>query len=132
MSNQNKLTINKVQEDKFSFPKNKKENYSRFLAANKNRVGKPMIDGGLKLKMANAGKVNGKPVDEVIYVGDGCITFNDQGKKIFVQMNQSILNTCDGTVSWSRYKDFSGNAYVSVAANEFENIAKALSLAAKV
>jgi hypothetical protein len=132
MSNQNKSTINKVEEDKFSFPKNKKENYSRFLAANKNRVGKSMIDGGLKTKMANAGKVNGKPVDEVIYVGDGCVTFTDQGNKIFMQMSPSMLNTCDGTVSWSRYKDFSGNAYISVAANEFENIAKALSIAAKV
>jgi len=90
-----------------------------------------MIDGGLKADYAKAGAVNGQPVEGVIYCGDGCITFNKNGKKTFIQMNAPLLNTSDGTLSWSDYKGFSGNAYISTSGGEFKDIAKAVAIAAK-
>ena len=129
---ENSLQINEAEEDQFSHSKNKKENYAKFLAANKNRVGGPMLDGGLKSDHPNAGKVNGQPADDVIYVGDGCLTFKSGGKKVFVQMSPGNLNTSDGTVPWSTWKDYSGNAYISAPASEFKDIAKAVAAAAKV
>lgn len=125
-------TLNEAEENEFSHSKNKKENYAKFLAANKNRVGGPMLDGGLKSDHPNAGKVNGQPADDVIYVGDGCLTFKSGGKKVFVQMSPGNLNTSDGTVPWSTWKDYSGNAYISAPASEFKDIAKAVAAAAKV
>jgi hypothetical protein len=124
--------LNEAEEDAFSFPKNKKENYAKFLAANAKRVGKPMIDGGLKADKSNSDSVNGQPADDVIYVGSGCITFDQRGKKTFIQMNEGMFNTSDGSVSWSQFKNFSGNAYISADASEFADIAKALSIAAKL
>ena len=124
--------INEAEDDQFSYSKNKKENYVKFLAANKNRVGGPMLDGGLKSDHPNAGKVNGQPADDVIYVGDGCLTFKSNGKKVFMQMSPANLNSSDGTVPWSAWKDFSGNAYISVPAGEFKDIAKAVAAAAKI
>lgn len=120
-----------AEEDEFSFPKDKKQNYAKFLAANAKRVGKPMIDGGLKTeRVGNA--VNGEIVDDVTYCGDGCITFESKGKKTFIQMNADLLNTSDGSMSWSQFKGFSGDAYISASASKFKEIAKAVALAAKV
>ena len=107
-------------------------NYYSFLASNEDRVGKPMIDGGLKVDRPNADKVNGQPVKDVIYAGNGCITFTERGNRVFIQMNAPLLNTSDGTLSWSQFKSFSGDAYISASASEFKNIAKALAVAAKV
>ena len=124
-------TLNEAEENEFSFPKDKKQNYSKFLAANAKRVGKPMIDGGLKTERVGRA-VNGEMVDDVIYCGDGCITFDSKGKKTFIQMSQGMLNTSDGSMSWSQFKSFSGDAYISAPASEFKDIAKALAVAAKV
>jgi len=130
------LQLNEAKEDefffpKFSFPKDKKQNYAKFLAANANRVGKPMIDGGLKADNKDAEAVNGQPVNDIIYCGDGCLTFISSGKKTFIQMNAGLLNTSDGSMSWARHKSYSGNAYISVGASEFKDIAKAVQVAAK-
>ena len=125
-------TMVESEENEFSFPKDKKQNYAKFLAANKNRVGKPMIDGGLKVDRSDADKVNGQLVKDVIYAGDGCITFHERGNKVFIQMNAPLLNTSDGTISWSKHKSFSGDAYISASTSEFKDIAKALAVAAKV
>ena len=127
-----RVLLNEAEDDKFSHSKKKKENYAKFLEANKNRVGGPMIDGGLKSDHPNAGKVNGQPADDIIYVGDGCLTFKSRGNKIFMQINPDNLNTSDGTVPWSTWKDYSGNARISVPASEFKDIAKAVALAAKI
>lgn len=127
------LNLNEAEEnDKFSHSKNKKDNYAKFLAANEKRVGKPMIDGGLKADHKDAEKINGQPVDDVIYVGDGCLTFNARGKRIFVQVNPGNLNSSDGTVPWSTWKEYSGNVYISAPLDEFKEFAKAITLASKI
>jgi hypothetical protein len=120
------------EEDKFSHSANKNENYARFLDANAKRVGKPMIDGGLRSDQPNADKINGQPVNDIIYVGNGCITFMSKGNKIFMQINPSYLAGNDGTVPWSKGKHYSGNAYISGSASEFKDLAKAVTLAARV
>jgi hypothetical protein len=125
----NQLT--EAEEDAFSFPKNKKENYAKFLAANAKRVGKPMIDGGLTTERVGR-SVNGEIVDDVTYCGNGCITFDSRGKKTFIQMNDVLINTSDGSLSWSQFKNFSGDAYISADASEFADIAKALAVAVKI
>ncbi len=125
------LQLAEAEEDEFSFPKDKKQNYAKFLAANAKRVGKPMVDGGLKTERVGRA-VNGEIVDDVTYCGDGCITFDEKGKKTFIQMNDALLNTSDGSMSWSQFKSFSGDAYISAPASEFKDIAKALAFAAKV
>lgn len=124
--------INEAEENEFSHSKNKKENYAKFLAANENRVGKAMIDGGLKADDSDADKVNGQPVKDTIYVGDGCVTFNAAGKKVFTHIDPGFLNTSDGTVPWSTWKGYRGAARISVPAGEFKDIAKAVALAAKL
>ena len=127
-----RVLLNEAEDDKFSHSKKKKENYAKFLEANKNRVGGPMIDGGLKSDHPNAGKVNGQPADDIIYLGDGCLTFKSNGKKVFMQTSPGYFNTSDGTVPWSTWKDYSGNARISVPASEFKDIAKAVALASKI
>lgn len=129
---ENAAQLNEAEENEFAWTKqNKKENYSRFLDANNHRVGKPMVDGGLSAERVGSA-ANGQEVKDVIYCGDGCITYNEKGKKIFTQMNADLLNTSDGTVSWSDWKNYRGNARISVPASEFKDIAKAVALAAKV
>ena len=132
LENVSQLDEAAVEENEFSHSKNKKENYAKFLDANKGRVGKPMIDGGLKTDRPDADKVNGQPVNGVIYVGDGCVTYNAGGKKIFTDIDPGYLNTSDGTVPWSTWKGYRGKARISVPASEFKDIAKAVALAAKV
>jgi hypothetical protein len=126
------LLGNLNEETDYSHSTGKNENYAKFLKANKDRVGKPMIDGGLKDNHRNADKVNGNPVTGVIYAGSGCVIFTDSGKKTFVQMKPDLMNTSDGTVPWSTWKGYSGNAYISASAGEFKDIAKALAIVAKV
>ncbi len=129
---ENVSQLNEAEENEFSHSKNKKENYAKFLAANENRVGKAMIDGGLKADDSDADKVNGQPVKDTIYLGDGCVTFDAGGKKVFTHIDQGFLNTSDGTVPWSTWKNYRGNARISAPASEFKIIAKAIALAAKV
>jgi hypothetical protein len=126
-------TLNEAEENEFSHSKNKKENYAKFLAANADRVGKPMIDGGLKTTDSDADTVNGKPVNSIIYLGDGCVTFEERGKKTFMQMQDGWFNTSDGTVPWSTWKNYAGsNPHISILPSKFKDIAKAVALAAKV
>jgi len=131
LAEQTYASLKEAEEDMFSFPKDKKQNYAKFLAANAKRVGKPMIDGGLKTERVGRA-VNGDIVDDVTYCGNGCVTFNLKGKKTFIQMKADLLNTSDGSMSWSQFKSFSGNAYISAPASEFKEIAAALAVAAKV
>ena len=92
-----------------------------------------MIDGGLKADDSDADKVNGKPIiDGVIYLGNGYVTFDTGGKKVFSYIDPGFLNTSDGTVPWSTWKNYRGNARISAPASEFKIIAKAIALAAKV
>jgi len=122
-----------AEENEFSHSKNKKENYAKFLAANKGRVGKPMIDGGLKANYKDADKVNGQPVDGMIYCGAGCVTFKNDGKKVFTKLPSGYINTNDGTLPWSKYRSYdSEHVYVSIADAQFNAVAKALAIAAKV
>jgi hypothetical protein len=121
------------EENEFSHSKNKKQNYAKFLAANKDRVGKPMIDGGLKTNYSDADKVNGKQVNGVIYLGNGFVTFDDRdGDKVFTDIDPGYLNTSDGTVPWSTWKGYRGTSRVSAPASKFKEIAKLIALAAKV
>lgn len=119
------------EENEFSHSKNKKENYDKFLAANKGRVGKPMIDGGLKTTDSDADKVNGKPVNGIIYLGDGFVTYDDGSDKVFTDIDPGYLNTSDGTVPWSTWRKYRGTARISASASKFKEIAKAVALAAK-
>jgi hypothetical protein len=108
-------------------------NYDSFLAANEDRIGKPMIDGGLAANDKNADTVNGKPVDSIIYCGAGCVTFKDRGKKVFIKLPVSLINTNDGSVPWSKYRSFdSERVIIKSDPDQFNAFAKALSVAAKV
>jgi len=110
-----------------------KHNYDSFLAANEDRVGKPMIDGGLKANYKDADKVNGQPVDGMIYCGAGCVTFKNDGKKVFNKLPSDYINTNDGTLPWSKYRSYdSEGVYISTGEAQFNAIAKALEVAAKV
>jgi len=110
-----------------------KHNYDSFLASNEDRVGKPMIDGGLKANYKDADKVNGQPVDGMIYCGAGCVTFKNDGKKVFMKMPSGYINTNDGTLPWSKYRSYdSEHVYISTSEAQFNAIAKALAIAAKV
>jgi hypothetical protein len=111
-----------------------KHNFNSFLAANEDRIGKPMIDGGLKANYKDADQVNGQPVEGVIYCGAGCVTFKDRdGEKVFIKLPSKYLNDADGTLPWSEWRDYdSEGVYVSIGEAQFNAVAKALTIAAKV
>ena len=132
IANVSQLDEASVEENEFSHSKNKKENYAKFLAANEGRVGKPMIDGGLKTDRPDADKVNGQPADDIIYLGDGFVTYDEGSDKVFTDIDPGYLNTSDGTVPWSTWRKYRGTARISASASKFKEIAKAVALAAKV
>jgi hypothetical protein len=108
-------------------------NFDSFLAANEDRIGKPMIDGGLKANYKDADQVNGQPVEGVIYCGAGCVTFKDGAKKVFIKLPSKYLNDADGTLPWSKWRSYdSEGVFVSIGEAQFNAVAKALTVAAKV
>ena len=111
-----------------------KHNYTNFLAANEDRVGKPMIDGGIKASADKKGR-NGKPVEGVIYCGFGCITFKDSnGEKVFKQLSAAIINDDDGSgIGWSGYKGYGGDGRSIYASKvgDFNAFVKAANIATK-
>ena len=108
-------------------------NYYAFLAANEDRIGKPMIDGGIKASADKEGR-NGKPVEGVIYCGSGHVTFDRRGEKAFKRIPADWIKSDDGSgIGWSGWKEYTSN--VSVFAKdtaEFNAITKAMMVAAKV
>ena len=111
-------------------------NYDSFLAANENRIGMPMIDGGLKANHKNAKTVNGQPVKEpkdMIYCGSGCVVYKDGAKIRFIKLPSDLINTGDGSMPWSKYSSFSSEGVLIKADNkdQFKAIAKALQVATK-
>jgi hypothetical protein len=110
-----------------------KHNFDSFLAANEDRIGKPMIDGGLAANYKDADQVNGQPVEGVIYCGAGCVTFKDGAKKVFIKLPSKYLNDADGTLPWSKWRSYdSEGVFVSIGEAQFNAVAKALTVAAKV
>jgi hypothetical protein len=107
-------------------------NYDSFLAANEDRIGEPMIDGGLKANNKDAEAVNGQPVNDMIYCGSGCVVYKD-GAKRFVKLPSGLINTGDGSTPWSKYSSFSSEGVLIKADdnNKFKDIAKAVQVAAK-
>ena len=108
-------------------------NYYSFLAANEDRIGKPMIDGGLKANYKDAEQVNGQPVEGMIYCGVGCVVYTDKnGKKRFIKLPSGLINTGDGTLPWSKYSSFDSEGVLINAADEqkFNAIANAVKVAA--
>jgi hypothetical protein len=110
-----------------------KHNYDNFLAANEDRIGKPMIDGGIKASAEKAGR-NGKPVEGVIYCGSGCVTFDRRGEKAFKRISADLINDDDGSgIGWSGYKSYTSNVSIYAKdAAQFNAFAKAINVAAKV
>jgi hypothetical protein len=110
-----------------------KHNYDSFLAANEDRVGKPMIDGGLKVNHKDADTINGKPVDGMIYCGAGCVVFKDGAKIRFIKLPSEYINTNDGTLPWSKYSSYDREGVLIRAADtqEFKAIADAVKIATK-
>ncbi len=108
-------------------------NYYSFLAANEDRVGKPMIDGGLKANHRDAEQVNGQPVEGMIYCGSGCVVYKDGAKIRFIKLPSELINTGDGSMPWSKYSSFSSEGVLIKADNtdKFNAIAKAVQVAAK-
>lgn len=108
-------------------------NYDSFLAANEDRIALPMIDGGLKANNKNAEAVNGKPVDDMIYCGAGCIVYKDGAKIRFIKLPSGLINTGDGSIPWSKYSSFSSEGVLIKAddKDQFKAIAKAVQVAAK-
>jgi len=108
-------------------------NYDSFLAANEDRIGKPMIDGGLKANNKNAEAVNGQPVNDMIYCGSGCVVYNDNGKKRFIKLPSELINTGDGSMPWSKYSSFSSEGVIvkGKTSAEFRAYTAALTVAAK-
>jgi hypothetical protein len=107
-------------------------NYDSFLAANEDRIGEPMIDGGLKANNKNAEAVNGQPVEDMIYCGAGCIVYKDGAKIRFIKLPSELINAGDGSMPWSKYSSFSSEGVLIKADNnKFKDIAKAVQIAAK-
>ena len=113
-----------------------KHNYDNFLAANEDRVGKPMIDGGIKAGSKDSER-NGQPVEGVIYCGSGCVLYKERGTITFGKVSSGFLNTDDGSgVGWSGYKYYNDSGADSDArvdvkdASQLKAFAKALTVAA--
>ena len=124
--------------DIFAWTKKGPRNYEAFLAANEDRIGKPMLDGGLKADDPDAEKHNGQPVEGVIYCGEGCVLYKDRsGSLTFGKLPTGLINTNDGSVQWSKYrsyKDHSNNGDARIVTNnafQFKEFAKAIAVAAK-
>jgi hypothetical protein len=110
-----------------------KHNYDSFLAANEDRIGKPMINGGLKANNKDAEAVNSKPVEDMIYCGAGCVVYKDGAKIRFIKLPSDLINTGDGSMPWSKYSSFSSEGVLIKADDKekFIAIAKAVQVAVK-
>lgn len=114
-----------------------KHNYDAFLAANEDRIGKPMIDGGVKAGLEGSER-NGQPVEGVIYCGAGCVLYKERGTITFGKVSSGFLNTSDGSASWSQWKYYGdsgsgSDARVNVKdASQLKAFAKALAVAANL
>jgi hypothetical protein len=108
-------------------------NYDDFLAANANRIGKPMIDGGLKATDKKAASINGQPNDDVIYCGSGCVTYIKGDTKVFIKLPSGLINTNDGTMPWSKYRSYDSEGVIvkGKTSAEFKAYVAALAVAAK-
>ena len=109
-------------------------NYNSFLASNEDRIGKPMIDGGLKANNKNAEAINGQPNDDVIYCGSGCVAYMRGDTKVFIKLPSGLINTSDGTVPWSEYRSYDSEGVIvkGKTSAEFKAYAAALAVGAKV
>lgn len=109
-------------------------NYNSFLASNEDRIGKPMIDGGLKATDKNAASINGQPNEDIIYCGSGCVAYMRGDTKVFIKLPSGLINTCDGTLPWSEYRsyDSEGVFVKGKTSAEFKAYAAALAVGAKV
>jgi len=122
--------------DIFAWTKKGPRNYEAFLAANEDRIGKPMLDGGIKAGKPGS-ENNGQPVEGVIYCGAGCVLYKDRGTITFGKVSSGLLNTSDGSAPWSQWRRYNdsidnGDARVNVKdAYQLKEFAKALAVAAK-
>jgi hypothetical protein len=109
-------------------------NYDSFLSSNEDRIGKPMIDGGLAATHKKAASINGQPNDDLIYCGSGCVAYMRGNIKIFIKLPSGLINTGDGTTPWSSNKNYdSDGVFVEGKTSaEFRAYAAALAVAAKV
>ena len=110
-------------------------NYDAFLAANEDRIGKPMIDGGVKASSPDSDS-NGQPVEGVIYCGAGCVLYKERGTITFGKIPKGFLDTSDGSANWSQWRHYNDSgedtdARVNVKdASQLKAFAKALAIAA--
>jgi len=109
-------------------------NYFSFLAANEGQIGKPMIDGGLTATHKKAASINGKPNEDVIYCGSGCVAYMDGDTKIFIKLPSALINDSDGTTPWSSNKSYDSERVIvkGKTSAEFRAYAAALAVATKV
>ena len=107
-------------------------NYDAFLSANEDRIGKPMIDGGLKATDKNAASINGQPNEDIIYCGSGCVAYMRGDTKVFIKLPSGLINSGDGS-AWSSNKNYdSEGVYVKGKTSaELKAYAAALAVAAK-
>lgn len=112
--------------------KNGPHNYDAFLAANEDRIGKPMIDGGLKATDKNAASINGQPNADIIYCGSGCVAYARGDTKVFIKLAPALINSGDGS-AWSSNKRFDSAGVIvkGKTSAEFKAYAAALAVAAK-
>jgi hypothetical protein len=97
-------------------PKRPRLNYPNFLAANKGREGKPMLDGGIRQELDTAG-LNGSEVKNVIYVGNSYVLYKDKTLGIVLKrVPKTFLDTMDGSIPWSFYIKYSSE-YLSIPNN---------------
>ena len=108
-------------------------NYNSFLASNEDRIGKPMIDGGLKANNKKAESINGQPNENVIYCGSGCVAYMRGDTKVFIKLPSGLINTSDGTVPWSEYRSYDSEGVIvkGKTSAEFRDYLAALAVATK-
>jgi hypothetical protein len=108
-------------------------NYDAFLSANEDRIGKPMIDGGLKSTDKNAESVNGQPNEDIIYCGAGCVAYMRGDTKVFIKLPSGLINGSDGTVPWSTNKSYDSEGVIvkGKTSAEFKAYVAALTVAEK-
>jgi hypothetical protein len=109
-------------------------NYNSFLSSNEDRIGKPMIDGGLAATDKKAASINGQPNEDVIYCGAGCVVYMRDDKKVFIKLPSELINTNDGSLPWSKYRSYDSERVIvkGKTSAEFRAYAAALAVAAKV
>jgi hypothetical protein len=116
-----------------AWTKKGKHNFDSFLAANEDRIGKPMIDGGLAATDKNAASINGQPNKDIIYCGSGCVAYMRGDTKVFIKLAPNLINSGDGS-AWSSNKNYDSEGVIvkGKTSAEFRAYAAALAVAAKV